>query len=53
MISLLLLILFPQVVVDTSQAVPLPPVVVTATRSARPLTEVPVPTQLVSAAEIY
>ncbi len=52
MTSLLLLLVVPQVVLDTSRAVPLPPVVVTATRSARPLTEVPVPTQLVPAEAI-
>ncbi len=52
MVPLLFLLLVPQVVLDTSRAVPLPPVVVTATRSARPLTEVPVPTQLVPAEAI-
>ncbi len=52
MFSLLLLVLLPQVVIDTSRAVPLPPVVVTATRSTRALSEVPVPVQLVPAEAI-
>ncbi len=49
---LLLLVTLPQVGPDTSKVIPLPPVVITATRSARALTDVPVPVQLVTSATI-
>jgi outer membrane receptor for ferrienterochelin and colicins len=50
MLTLLLLLgILPQVGPDTSRVIPLPPVVITATHSARALTDVPVPMQLVDA----
>lgn len=50
--KLLLLLLLPQVAIDTTRAVPLPPVVITATRSMRAVSDVPVPVQLVPAEAI-
>lgn len=52
LMKLLLLLLLPQVAIDTTRAVPLPPVVITATRSMRAVSDVPVPVQLVPAEAI-